>query len=246
MTLEDKVVLITGAKRIGQTVAAACAGRGARVALTYNTSRSEAEATVRGIEAGGGRACAVQADVSHKGDVDRMVAAVIERFGGVDVLVTMASRYTRTPLATLDEAQWQREIGANLSSAYHCALAVVPSMRARGGGRIITFADWTAAGGRPRYRDYVPYYTAKGGVVSLTEALALELAGDQILVNNIAPGPILPPPDLSEAEDREVRAATPLGRWGGPEEIAKAVLFLVETDFVTGHCLVVDGGRHLR
>ncbi len=82
--------------------------------------------------------------------------------------------------------------------------------------------------------------------ISLTEALALELAGDQILVNCVAPGPILPPPGLSEAEDREVRAATPLGRWGGPEEIAKAVLFLIETDFVTGHCLVVDGGRHLR
>ena len=180
MTLEDKVVLITGARRIGQTVATACAGRGSRVAVTYHTSRDEAEAVVRAIEAGGGQALAVQADLSRRDDVDRMASAVVERFGGVDVLVNMASLYSHTPLATL------------------------------------------------------------------TEALALELAGDQILVNCVAPGPILPPPGLSEAEDREVRAATPLGRWGGPEEIAKAVLFLIETDFVTGHCLVVDGGRHLR
>jgi NAD(P)-dependent dehydrogenase (short-subunit alcohol dehydrogenase family) len=246
MTLQDKVVLITGAKRIGQAVATACARRGARVAVTYRTSRSEAEALVRGIEAGGGQAVAVPADVSRRPDVERLVASVIDRFGGVDILVHMASRYARTPLPTLDEAAWEREVAANLTGAYLCALAVVPSMRARGGGRIITVADWTAAGGRPRYRDYLPYYTSKGGLIRLTEALALELAADQILVNSIAPGPILPPPDLAEAEDREVRAATPLGRWGGAEEIAKAVLFLIEADFVTGHCLVVDGGRHLR
>jgi len=121
----------------------------------------------------------------------------------------------------------------------------VPAMRKSGGGRIVNFADWLARSGRPNYLGFTPYYTAKAGVIGLTEALALELAKDQILVNAIAPGPILAPPDMSQEEIDEVAAATPLGRWGGEIEIAKAVLFLCETDFVTGETIRVDGGRHL-
>ena len=113
------------------------------------------------------------------------------------------------------------------------------------GGRIVNFADWLAASGRPAYKDFVAYYVAKAGVKALTEALALELA-PKILVNAIAPGPILPPPDMTASERDEVAAATPLGRWGGELEIAKAVIALVETDFITGETIRVDGGRHLK
>ena len=119
-------------------------------------------------------------------------------------------------------------------------------MRAQGGGRIVNFADWVAASGRPRYPGFLPYYVAKRGVIALTEALALELAGDQILVNAVAPGPIRPPEGLDETAVAEVERATPLGRWGGDQEIVKAVLALVETDFMTGETLRIDGGRHLR
>src|SRR6266446_2398395 len=115
------------------------------------------------------------------------------------------------------------------------------------GGRtcaLPVFADWLPASGRPRYRGYLPYYVSKAGVIGLTESLALELA-PSILVNAIAPGPILKPKGFSRAADREVRRVTPLGRWGGPLEIARAVLFLIETEFVTGETLRVDGGRHL-
>ena len=125
----------------------------------------------------------------------------------------------------------------NLKSVFLCSKAVVPGMKAAGGGRIINFADWIAASGRPRYTGYLPYYVSKVGVVGLTEILALELAPHNILVNAIAPGPILAPPDLTEEEDAEVRKATPLGRWGGENEIAKAVVSLVETDFITGECI---------
>jgi NAD(P)-dependent dehydrogenase (short-subunit alcohol dehydrogenase family) len=119
-------------------------------------------------------------------------------------------------------------------------------MKARGGGRIITFADWGAASGRPRYKGYVPYYVAKCGVIGLTQVLALELASSNILVNCIAPGPILAPANLTSEEDAAVKAATPLGRWGGSEEVAKVVLALIESDFITGECIRIDGGKHLR
>jgi NAD(P)-dependent dehydrogenase (short-subunit alcohol dehydrogenase family) len=103
-----------------------------------------------------------------------------------------------------------------------------------------------AASGRPRYTGFLAYYVAKAGVKALTEALALELAPDQILVNAVAPGPILAPPGTSEAELEDVARATPLGRWGGEDEIVKAVLAFIDSDFVTGETLRVDGGRHLR
>ncbi len=119
-------------------------------------------------------------------------------------------------------------------------------MRRQGGGRIVNCADWVAASGRPRYPGYLSYYVAKAGVIALSEALALELAHDQILVNTVAPGPILAPPGTSAATYDAVVEATPLGRWGGEEEIAKAVLFLIDSDFVTGETIRVDGGRHVK
>ncbi len=117
-------------------------------------------------------------------------------------------------------------------------------MKAGGSGRIVNMSDWLVLSGRPRYPGYTPYYASKAAVAALTESMALDLA-PEILVNSIAPGPILAPPDLSDEELAEVMNATPLARWGGAEEIAKAVLFLIETDFVTGESIRVDGGRHL-
>src|SRR5436309_1573147 len=119
-------------------------------------------------------------------------------------------------------------------------------MRRAKGGRIVNFSDWVARSGRPRYQGFLPYYVAKAGVIALTEALALELAADQILVNAIAPGPIVAPPGTTDEESEAVEKATPLGRWGGEHEIAKAVLALTETDFITGETIRVDGGRHVK
>src|SRR5262249_60239376 len=130
-------------------------------------------------------------------------------------------------------------------ATFLCSKAVVPLMRRVGGGRIVNISDWLAASGRPRYKGYSAYYVAKAAVKALTETLALELASDHILVNAIAPGPILAPPGTTDEEARTVEQATPLGRWGGEIEIAKAVLALVESDFITGETIRVDGGRHL-
>jgi NAD(P)-dependent dehydrogenase (short-subunit alcohol dehydrogenase family) len=246
MDLSSRVVLITGGKRIGATVAAALAARGADVALSYRGSRDEAEATAAAVTALGRRAIVVRADVAKPDDCRRIVAETVAAFGRVDVLVNMASVYARRDYDALTDDDWDRSLAVDLRGAHLCAQAAVPHMRAAGGGRIVNFTDWVAASRRPRYTGYVPYYVAKMGVIALTEALALELAKDGILVNAVAPGPILAPPDLSDEENEAVERATPLGRWGGPDEIAKAVLLLVETDFITGEVIRVDGGRHVR
>ena len=116
----------------------------------------------------------------------------------------------------------------------------------RGAPHATQTRGWLARSGRPRYPGVLPYYVAKVGVIGLTEALALELAPDRILVNAIAPGPIVPPPDATEEERQAVEQATPLGAWGGELQIARAVVALVELDYVTGETLRVDGGRHVK
>jgi NAD(P)-dependent dehydrogenase (short-subunit alcohol dehydrogenase family) len=246
MTIQDKVVVITGGKRIGRVVARDLAARGADLVLTYRGSADEARATAADVEAVGRRASVVSADVTVPSDCEALIAHAVKVFGRLDVLIHMASVYRATPLASIDERSWSADLDVNLRSAFLCAQAAAPRMRETGGGRIVTFADWLARSGRPAYNGFVSYYVAKAGVVALTEALALELAPDQILVNAVAPGPILPPPDITDEERDEVARATPLGRWGGEAEIAKAAVFLIETDFVTGETIRVDGGRHLR
>jgi len=246
MTFENRVALITGGKRIGQTVAQQLAGRGVDVAVSYRGSRDEAEQTAADVRAAGRQALVVAADVGKADDCKTLVETVVAQLGRIDILVNMASIYASKDFDATTEADWQRNIDVNLRSVFLCARAAVPHMRRQGGGRIINFADWLARSGRPAYKGFTAYYTAKAGVIALTEALALELAGDQILVNAIAPGPILPPPDMTDDERRDVAQATPVGRWGGAEEIARAVLTLVETDFITGETIRVDGGRHVR
>jgi NAD(P)-dependent dehydrogenase (short-subunit alcohol dehydrogenase family) len=158
----------------------------------------------------------------------------------------MASVYSSVAFEDIDEHVWDSVVNVDLRAAYLCSRAALPHMRAQGGGRIINFTDWVARSGRPRYKGFLPYYVAKHGVIGLTEALALELAEDHILVNAIAPGPILAPPETTDEEYKAVEAATPLGRWGGEEEILAAVVFLLETEFMTGETIRIDGGRHLR
>ncbi|MEX2272316.1 MAG: SDR family oxidoreductase [Vicinamibacterales bacterium] len=246
MTLTGKVALITGGRRMGLALAEALARHGADVALTWNRSRAEADEAASSVRALGRRGISVQADLTSAPGCERAVADVERQLGRLDVLLYLASIYKSIPFDELTPEAWDAQLDVDLRGAFLCARAAVPVMRKAGGGRIIAFSDWVAASGRPRYPGYLPYYVAKAGVIALVEALALELAADGILVNALAPGPVLPPDDLSVEERRAVEAATPLGRWGGPEEVVKAVLFLIESGFVTGEVVRVDGGRHIR
>jgi NAD(P)-dependent dehydrogenase (short-subunit alcohol dehydrogenase family) len=244
--LPGKVALITGGKRIGLVVAEQLAQRGADVALGYARSRPAAEEAAARVRAAGRRAAVVQADLTQPEACETLVNAVVAELGRLDILVNMASVYVKKPFDELRAADWNATVDVDLRAAFLCAHAAAPHMRRQGGGRIINFSDWLARSGRPRYKGFLPYYVAKGGVIALTEALAMELAEDNILVNAIAPGPILAPPETTDEELKTVADATPLGRWGGELEIAKGVLALIESDFVTGETIRIDGGRHLK
>ena len=246
MELAGRVALITGGRRIGAVVASELARGGADVALVYRRSRAEAEETADSLRALGRRVFLVQADLSHPDSCDRVVDETVNALGRLDVLVNMASIYVQKPLDELTVEDWDTQLAVDVRAAWLCARATVPHMRRLRGGRIINFGDWVARSGRPRYTGYLPYYVAKASVIALTEALALELATDQILVNAIAPGPIVAPEDTTDDEFAKVERATPLGRWGGEIEIAKAVLALIDSDFITGETIRVDGGRHLK
>jgi NAD(P)-dependent dehydrogenase (short-subunit alcohol dehydrogenase family) len=213
--------------------------------LSYRGSKKEADQTVADVQSVGRRGTAIAADVSKPADCVAVIAHALSTFGRLDVLVNMASIYRSTPLDKTTPEYWDTDLAVNVRAAFLCSQAAIPHMRSNGGGRIVNFADWLPRSGRPRYKNFTSYYVAKAGVIALTEALALEGARDNILVNAIAPGPIVPPPDLSQEEADEVAKATPVGRWGGEIEIAKAVLLLCETDFITGETIRVDGGRHL-
>ena len=246
MQIAGGAALITGGKRIGAAVARALAASGMDVALSFNRSRTEAEAVAADVVAVGRRSHLAQVDLGNPEECRALVDGAAAAFGRLDVLINMASVYNAVPFDKTDEHVWHAAMDVDLRAAFLCAKAAVPHMRRVGSGRIINFSDWVAASGRPRYPGYLPYYVAKAGAMALTEALALELASDNILVNAIAPGPIVAPPGTSEEEQRAVEAATPLGRWGGPEAIVRAVMFLLETDFVTGETIRVDGGRHVK
>jgi len=243
--LTGQCALITGGKRIGAAIASALGTRGMDVALSFNRSRAEAEQAAASVRAAGRRASVYQADLSRGDEAAGLVERTVADLGRIDVLINMASVYSEVAFAETDEHAWDAVIDVDLKAAFLCARAAVPHMRGRG-GRIINFSDWVARSGRPRYKGYVAYYVAKHAIIGLTEALALELAEDRILVNAIAPGPIVAPPGTTPEEYRAVEEATPLGRWGGELEIVKAVLFVIESEFLTGETIRVDGGRHIR
>ena len=234
--------MITGGARIGQVVARELATRGCSLALIYKSSREAAEDTASIARSAGVNAAVLHADAVDESQVRAAVAETAKSLGRLDILINMASLYMKTPNPTGSE--WSAALDSNAKSAFLFSTYAAPIMKKNGGGRIVNFSDWLPLSGRPLYKDYTPYYTSKAAVAALTQSLAVEFAPD-ILVNAIAPGPILAPANLTPDENELVIQATPLRKWGGAEEIAKAVLFLVDTDFVTGECIRVDGGRHL-
>ena len=251
MNLDGRVALITGGRRIGAVVATELARGGADVALVYNRSKSEAEETARTIEAVGQRAIILPADLSDPTACQQIVDGTVDRFGRLDVLVNMASVYRSVPFDDITVDIWETQLNVDLRAAWLCARAAAPHMRRLRGGRIINFSDWLTRSGRPRYEGYLTYYVAKAGVAALTEAMALELAKDQILVNAIAPGPTDTEALRAQVPQDYIKsmlAQMPLARLGTPQDLLKALVFLLSEDaaWVTGLVMNVDGGQWMR
>lgn len=241
MELRGRWALVTGAaKRVGRVVAHELAGRGANVVVHYHTSAAEADATVASLRALGVEAVALAADLADAAATRRLAADAEARTGGVALLVNNASNYLRTPFDAITDADWDASLDVNLKAPFLLAWTLGRAMRARGEGCIVNVTDW--AGERP-YRHYLPYCVSKGGLIALTKALARELA-PAVRVNAVSPGPVLPPDDFGPDALDAVRRATPLARFGTPEDVARAIRFLAEeANFSTGGVLHVDGGR---
>lgn len=240
-----KVALITGSgkKRVGSVVADALAQRGYALAIHYRSSAAEAEEAAAAFRQRGVEVLLVQADLRDESAVRGMIQQVLDRFQRLDVLVNCAADWKSKKLEEVTAADVRHYLEVNTLGTFLCCQhAGLAMVKQPDGGCIITLADWAIE--RP-YLDYAAYFPSKGAIPTLTRTFAVELGtrNPNVRVNCILPGPVMLPPDLPEAERNEAIAATLVKREGKPENIAQAVLSLIENDFVTGVCLPVDGGR---
>jgi pteridine reductase len=241
------VALVTGAgaPRIGNCVARALAKRGYRLAIHANNSMVGAQATADDLRAQGIDAIPLHADLRDESAVRSLVANTLAHFGRIDALVNCAAIWERKSLEEVTADDVRRHFEANVLSTFLCCQHVGLAMvRQTEGGTIVNLGDWAIA--RP-YAHYAAYFPSKGAIPALTRAFAVELArrSPRVRVNAILPGPVMLPEHLSAQERRTAIAGTLLKREGSPQNVADAVVFLLENDFVTGTCLTVDGGRSI-
>ena len=244
MKLRDRVAVVTGSGRgIGEAVALALSKEGACVVVS-DIDAGSAQKTSDQINSMQGKSMAVRADVSSRSEVRDLFNKTIERFGRIDILVNNAGIFSRTPILEISEDQWDRVIDVNLKGTFLCCQEAVPVMLKQRYGRIVNMAS--LAGKRGGVTSGINYASSKGGVISLTRALAKQLAPHNILVNAIAAANIETEmlqayePEARETQLREI----PLGRYGRPEEVAKVVVFLVSDDagYIVGETINVNGG----
>jgi pteridine reductase len=237
-SLQGHVALVTGAaKRLGRAVAFRLAEEGADVAIHYRSSAAEAQSAVAEIEKFGRRGYAIAADLGNVADIERLFDEAAKQFGRLDILVNSAANFLPSSIVSTTEEIWDASLDSNLKAPFFCAQAAAPLLR-RTRGTIINCAD---SGGLLGWPAFIAHSVSKAGVVMLTKVLAKALA-PEVRVNAIAPGTITMPGDPPEWEADFIKHA-PLRRTGKPCDITDAVSYLVHAEFLTGHTLVVDGGR---
>ncbi len=242
--LEGKIAIVTGASRgIGAAIAIDLAANGATVVVNHRDSAAGADEVVRTICDAGGKAVAVQADVSVMADAQRLIKETVDRFGRVDILVNNAGTTRDMLLMMMSEDDWDVVLRTNLKSAYNCSKAALRPMFKQRGGRIINIASVVGLAGQAGQSNYA---ASKAGLIGFKKALAKEVGARNVTMNAVAPGfvPTALTSVLTEEQKTAAIAATPLGRFAKPEEIAYAVTFLASdrAAFITGQVLSVDGG----
>lgn len=239
--LHGRVALVTGAaKRLGRAIVLRLAQEGADVAVHYGKSATEANDLVAQFAKLGRRAAAFSAELTDVAAIQGLIPAVVAQFGHLDILINTAATFLPAKFGETTEKTWHASLDTNLKAPFFLSQAAAPHLAKSGHGVIINFAD---LGGLLGWREFIPHSLSKAGVVLLTRILAKELA-PAVRVNAIAPGTITMPGDPPEWETDYVRLA-PLRRSGHPSDIADAVFYLITAEFVTGHVLVLDGGRSL-
>jgi len=239
--LHGRVALVTGAgKRLGRAIALRLADEGADIAIHYGKSESDAKEVVAEITAKGRHAIALQANLTAIPEINALFANVAREFGRLDILINTAANFLETKFGETSEAQWDASLDTNLKAPFFCSQAAAPLLAKSGKGVIINFAD---LGGLQGWREYIPHSISKAGIVLLTRVLAKELA-PSVRVNALAPGTITMPGDPPAWEQDFIRLA-PLKRSGTPQDITDAVSYLIHAEFITGHILIIDGGRSL-
>lgn len=236
------VALITGgAVRVGRAITLGLADAGLRVVVHYHNSSAPAREVVAEIRDRGGEAVAVQADLGQHEAVLRLVEQAEEPFGPIDVLVNNASIFPDAGLDEVDRALWDRTMAINLEAPFFLTQQLGGRMKKRGKGLIVNLGDLA---GLQSWRGYVAHGISKAALLHLTKVAARALA-PEVRVNAIAPGTVLPPDEMSDSVIDSLASRAPLQRNGSPEDVVRAVLYLLEAEFVTGETLVVDGGRRL-
>lgn len=242
MELASRVALVTGGgRRVGRALALALAHRGMHLAIHYNSSADGARGTMESARELGVRAEIFQADLEDADAARRLPATVARQFGQLDVLVNSAGIMTKATVEETTPALWDNVMAVNLRSYFFTAQGAMPWLR-QAKGKIVNLAD---VGGLEAWPRYAAHCVSKAGVVMLTKTLALALAPD-VTVNAIAPGAVLPPDEWDQKSREHLAETTPLKRLGSAEDVAGALVYLLEADYVTGDTLVVDGGRLIR
>jgi acetoacetyl-CoA reductase/3-oxoacyl-[acyl-carrier protein] reductase len=244
--LEGRTALVTGAARgIGRAIALRLAGEGAKVAVNYKTSAAEAKQVVEQIVAGGGDALLIQANVCDIGESRGLVRRVVDQWGRLEILVNNAGITRDRSLRKLSDEEWLAVIDNNLHSVYLCTTAAMPFMIEQRYGRIINISSYVGQAGNFGQANYA---ASKGGIIAFTKTAAIELAKFNVTVNALAPGFTLTDmlakvaPEVQE----QIKARIPMGRFGQPDEVAKAVVFVAaDGDYITGQQININGGIYM-
>ncbi|HET9440685.1 MAG TPA: SDR family oxidoreductase [Longimicrobiales bacterium] len=242
MNLAGKTALVTGgAVRVGRALLLALADAGANVVVNYHHSGEDAEKLVQQLRTQQRRATAFRADVSRAGDVAALVEHIGREYGQLDILVNSASLFESAPFADITEAAWRRVLDVNLTGPFLVSQAAIPLLRAAAPANIVNILDLSALQPWP---SYAHHSVSKAGLLQLTKVMARALA-PEIRVNAIAPGTVLPPDGYDGTAGDGTSDRRLVAPAGTPDDVVKALFFLIESEFITGQTIVVDGGRML-